>query len=95
MKLWESVFFEQAFKSILVLICSLKGYDIVVMFIMSLTCKLESNYKTVSTAEDFLSLCVIIAEDSTNAIKNNVTVWSLMLAEYHICVGCIKQLSNN
>lgn len=46
--------------------------------------KLESNYKTVSRAEDFLSLCVIIIEDSTNATKSNTTVWSLMFAAYHI-----------
>lgn len=58
-------------------------------------CKLESNYKTVSRTEDFLSLGVIITEDSTNTAKNDAAVGSLVFAESQIHVGPINQLSNN
>ena len=68
------MFYEQALKAILVLICSLKSYDIFMKFIMSLTYANQKAITKVSRAEDFLSLCVIITEDSTNATKNNATV---------------------
>lgn len=58
-------------------------------------CKLESNYGTVSRTEHFLSLGVIITEDSTNAAKNDAAVRSLVFAESQIHVGHINQLSND
>lgn len=40
-------------------------------------------------AEDFLSLCVIIRQDFTNATQNKAPLWSLMFAEHQLCVAYV------
>lgn len=57
-------------------------YDV----IMSLAWKKLQNS---GRGEDFLSLCVIIREEFANATQNKAPLWSLIFAEYQICVPIV------